>query len=190
MIKVNENSLMDNIALAKGDIFLTKGTSMLSRLVRFFSTTGGESRAQVNHSGIVVDAADGDPVIVEALTHVQQHTMLSQYNDDSTLIAAFRPIGLSDQDIDKVVAKAKSYVGDEYGYFKILAHLGDWCLGGRYFFRRFASMDKYPICSWLVAESFAEIDHNFGCPPGMAEPDDIWEYCRAHPELYEQIWPL
>lgn len=175
--------------LKKGDIFLTHGTALISRLVRFFSRTGGESRTQVNHVGIVVDDT-GPAIVVEALIKVQRHKLWDEYNDKSTRIAVYRPTNLTSDELEKIVSKAESYIGESYGYGKILAHLGDWLLGGRYFFRRFASMDKYPICSWLVASAYSAANKNFGCPVGMAEPDDIWDFVTSNPDKYKEIWPL
>ena len=42
------------IILKPGDIFLTRGPGLLSRLIRFFSRSIGESRTKVNHAGLVV----------------------------------------------------------------------------------------------------------------------------------------
>jgi hypothetical protein len=181
--------------LQPGDIFLTQGTGLVSRLIRFFSRSGGESRTKVNHVGLVVwtkeiPHCEDEIMIVEARSKVQRNNMICVYNDADTRIAVYRPINLTQDELKKIVAKAQSYVGNSYGYGKIAAHFGDWLLGGRYFFRRFASMDKYPICSWLVAAAYAEADKNFGCPVGMASPDDIWDFVNANPDKYEVVWQL
>jgi len=42
-----------DIMLKPNDIFLTRGPGLLSRLIRFFSRTIGESRTKVNHAGVV-----------------------------------------------------------------------------------------------------------------------------------------
>ena len=89
-----------------------------------------------------------------------------------------------------VVAKAESYVGRRYGYLKILAHWADWLLQGAYVFRRLTKEDRYPICSWLVAHSFAAAGKHFGVEPGAATPDDIWDFVVAHPDVYREILPL
>jgi len=175
--------------LKKGDIFFTRGTALISILIRLFSKTGGEKRTFVNHVGIVVDDVE-QAIVVEALTKVERHKLWDKYHDGKTKVAVYRPTNLSNDEINLIVGKAESYVGRKYGYGKILAHLGDWLLGGRYFFRRFASMDKYPICSWLVAAAYAAADKNFGCEIGMAEPDDIWDFVTNNKDKYTCIWPL
>lgn len=185
MINLQKDTIPTN--LKPGDIFLTRGDGLISKLIRFFSRTGGESRTRVNHVGIVVD---DKLTVVEALTKVKRHTLFDEYGKTNTQIAVYRPLNLTPEELEKIVAKAESYVGATYGYSKIVAHLGDWFLGGRYFFRRFASMDKYPICSWLVAAAYAAADKDFGCPVGLAEPDDIWDFVNANPDKYKEVWKL
>lgn len=172
--------------LKAGDIFLTRGTGLISKLIRIFSTTGGEDRTQVNHVGIMINGTEA----VEALATVQRHSLFEQYGGTSHEVAIFRPINLTDEEIGLIVERAKNYVGKRYGYIKIAAHFGDWLLGGRYFFRRIASMDDYPICSWLVASSFAAAGKNFGCEVGQAEPDDIWDFVTTNKDKYEEIRSL
>ncbi len=73
---------------------------------------------------------------------------------------------------------------------KLVAHLADWFLQGAYVFRRLTQDDRYPICSWVVACSFAKADKNFGVVPGAASPDDIWDFCKANPDKYTEVLPL
>jgi hypothetical protein len=174
------------------DVFLTQGKGPLSRAIRFFSRGIGESRTMVNHVGIVVES--GPPrraVVVEALSRVKRHRIWERYGPPSgDSVAVYRAKNLSQEEIATIVTAAESYVGRNYGYFKILAHLLDWLLLGAYGFRRLARMDKYPICSWLVAHSFAKAHKHFGVEPGAANPDDIWDFVQEHPAIYEPVHPL
>lgn len=182
---------MTQLKLQPGDIFLTKGDSFVSRAIRFFSRSGGESRTQANHTGLVTaGGSENSAVIVEALTKVKRRRMSSYSRSENTQVAIYRAKNISPEQIETIVARAEGYVGDTYGYLKIAAHFGDWCLGGRYFFRRIVSMDKYPICSWVVAQSYADAGFNFGVPAGMADPDDIMDFCVANPDKYEVIHPM
>lgn len=177
--------------LREGDILCTHGTSFISRAIRWFSRTGGESRTMCNHVAIVVnDGTEQDAMIVEALSKVKYHSVKRYTDDQKTFVAVYRPTNVSEEDLFTIANKAYSYVGASYGYIKIVAHFLDWCLGGRYFFRRFARMEKYPICSWVVADAYAAVGLDFGVPVGQAQPDDIWDYCVTHPERYEVIHPL
>ncbi|HLE57869.1 MAG TPA: hypothetical protein VJB15_12355, partial [Rhodothermia bacterium] len=94
------------------------------------------------------------------------------------------------EDIDVIVAAAEKYNGHKYGYGKLIAHFLDWMLLGAYVFRRLAKMDKYPICSWLVAHSFAKAGRNFGVQPGAASPDDIWDFVTQRKDIYELVRAL
>jgi hypothetical protein len=178
--------------LQPGDVFLTRGLGPLSRLIRVFTRGFGERRTQVNHVGLVVQ--EGLPpvaVAVEALSRVRRHPLGSRYGRASRQeIAVFRPLNLSEKEIATVVSAAEGYVGRRYGYLKIVAHLLDWLLLGAYLFRRLARMDDYPICSWLVAHSFAKVGKTFGVPPGAASPDDIWDFAVQETRKYKMVHPL
>ena len=63
-------------SLQPADIFFTRGTGLLSRLIRFFSRGIGEARTKVNHVGVVVEAGPIEKaVVIEALTRVKRHRL-------------------------------------------------------------------------------------------------------------------
>ncbi|MBM4184406.1 MAG: hypothetical protein FJ207_09285 [Gemmatimonadetes bacterium] len=129
-------------------------------------------------------------VIVEALATVKRHSLWKRYGSGRHEVAVFRPLNLTTDEVAKVVAKAETYVGRRYGYFKIVAHWLDWLLQGAYVFRRLARQDRYPICSWVVAHAFAAAGKHFGVEPGAATPDDIWDFVTAHPDRYREAVAL
>lgn len=179
------------LQLEPSDIFLTRGDSFVSRAIRFFTRGKGEARTEVNHVGVVVAAGDaGTATIVEALTKVKRRRMSAYRGSKTTLVAVYRPKNLSTAERQKVARRAARYVGADYGYVKLVAHFLDWCLGGAYVFRRIASMDRYPICSWVVAYSFEEVGENFGVPAWAADPDHIWDWVTAHPGEWVELHPL
>lgn len=173
------------------DIFFTHGEKVLSKLIRLGETLPGEEEAVVNHVGIVtgygpIDFAD----VVEALSRVVKHTIYSQYHNQKDKVAIYRPINLNSEQKYIITNKANSYVGDKYGYFKIVTHLLDYFTGKHYFFRRLANDDNYPICSWVVAHAYKAAGLNFGCEAGMADPDDIWDFCLKNPDKYKCVFEL
>ncbi len=173
------------------DIFLTKGTSFVSRAIRRFTRSFGEKRTEANHVGIIVQRGTvHSAVAVEALTKVKRHALRRYAKKRTTKVAVFRPTNLTPEDVEVIVAKAESYVGRKYGWLKIVAHLGDWCLKGAYVFRRLTKDDSYPICSWVVAHAFLAADKRFGVPAGAANPDDIWDFVTTNPEKYDQVRAL
>lgn len=178
--------------LKPGDIFLTRGNGFISKAIRFFTRSIGESRTKVNHVGLVVEEGDlKSAVVVEALVKVKRHKLWSQYGppkEDS--VAVYRPLNLTDDEIDIIVREAEEQVGKDYGFLKIAMHFLDWMFLGIYFFRRLVPDSRYPICSWLVAHSYSKAGKDFGVEPGAAEPDDIWDFIHERPRYFREIHPL
>ena len=182
-----------SIHLKPGDIFFTRGTSFLSRAIRVFTQVIGESRTKVSHTGVIVTEGDlKNAVIVEAVSKVKRQKLWEHYGPPSkSEIAIYRPKNLSEDEIHKITKDAESYVGRKYGALKLIAHLLDWLLQGAYVFRRLACMDKYPICSWVVAYAFEEVRESyFGIEPNAASPDDIWDFIQKHPNEFTEIFLL
>lgn len=179
------------LSLRTGDVVLTRGQGLVSGVIRFFTRGIGESRTKVSHVGLIVEGGPLEScVLVEALHRVMRHVLWSRYAGSGTKVAVYRPKSLTSEEIATVVQKAESYVGRRYGYMKILAHWLDWVLQGAYVFRRLANEDRYPICSWVVACSFAAAGKRFGVEPGAATPDDIWDFVTQQTDQYEPIVEL
>lgn len=164
---------------------------MFSRLIRIGEKSLGEEKSIVNHVGIVsqfgpIDVAD----VIEALVTVKKHTLFEQYHNKSDKVAIFRPLNLSFEQSLEIILKANSYVGRNYGYSKIVTHALDYFIGKKYIFRRLTHSDNYPICSWVVSHSYKAAGLDFGCPPGMADPDDIWDFCVGNPDKYSCVLDL
>lgn len=181
----------EDLRLEPCDIFLTKGTSFVSRAIRYFTRSFGERRTEANHVGIIVGSGSVHSAIaVEALVRVRMHALRRYAAKRTTDVAVFRPINLTDAEKALIVAKAKSYEGRRYGWTKIATHAMDWFLQGAYVFRRVTHQDDYPICSWLVAHAFDAAGKNFGVEAGAANPDDIWDFVTANPDKYVQVREL
>lgn len=177
--------------LEPGDVFLTQGSSFVSRAIRFLTRDKGESRTEVNHVGVVTaHGSERTATIVEASSKVVRRRMESYFGSKNTKVAIYRYSLLNDIEERQVVRAANDYVGAKYGYLKIVAHFLDWCLGGVYFFRRFAQMDNYPICSWLVAYAYQDAGLGFGIEANAASPDDIWDWVTNPDNGWEEIHPL
>jgi hypothetical protein len=188
---------MNSFKLWQGDIGLTRGVKRLARIIRVCQRSKGELPSIVNHALTSADYQIGKcAMIIEALDTVKYHDLYERYGDTSEMVSMFRHRHLTDSQRRAVAEKAKSYVGRKYGYLKIGAHLGDYGLSRLfghevYFCRRIAGIDKYPICSWVVAFAYAEIGVLFlGKKPGFVEPDDIWDEVTKHPETWENVLPL
>ena len=193
-----------DILLESGDIFLTRGSSFISRAIRSFTRSIGEKRTKVNHVGLVVQRGDVKTAIaVEAQSKVVRHRLWIRYGPPKKdLVAVYRATNLTVEQIKDIVVEAEKQVGKKYGYRMIIAHFLDWLLGRMlgwllgwqfsnvYLFRRLIPGNKYPICSWVVADAFAEAGKDFGVEVGMATPDDIWDFVLNNPDKYKEIHPL
>ncbi len=158
-----------------GDIVLFRGDSRVSRLIRWGSRSWGESRTIVNHVGIMV----GFKEIVEASSRTVQHEFIRP----PTNCWVYRNKHLLPAERQILRDKALKYVGTKYGKIKIWAHTLDRLLFfNKHVVRRLCFMDSYPICSWIVAYCYDEIDINFGVTAREATPDDIWDYIIDSPD--------
>lgn len=174
-----------------GDIFFTRGYSFFSKMIRWDESVWDDDIAKINHVGMFVESGQLLTAIgVEALRKVEKHSIYDYYHPKKDRIAIFRPLNLVDEQRELIVNKGLSYVGKDYGYLKILGHSLDFFTGGHYVFRRLFNSDNYPICSWLVAHAYKAADLYFDCDPGMATPDDIWEFCVKNTLKYEPILQL
>lgn len=170
------------------DIFFTRSHSWLGWMIRTCTRAPGESRTWAQHVGMIAGAGEGmDAIAIEALTTVERHPLRDQYGDGKTELIVYRPINLTEDQRNKIIARANGYVGDRYGYSKIVLHLLDWCLGGRNVFRRLGRVDRWPICSFLVARCFQAADLTFGIEDEAASPDDLWDYCVTHFDKYQSV---
>ena len=58
--------------------------------------------------------------------------------------------------------------------------------------RRLGRLDRYPICSWLVAHSYKKAGKHFGFSARAASPDDIWDFVTdsAHYTCIRELRPF
>ena len=174
------------IELMPCDIYLCRTPYTLSKIIRFCTRHIGEGRSQFSHCGIIT-AGGTNPIITEALTHVRTHPLSESIADPAIEYAIYRPLDLLPEEKSAIVTKALSYDGRDYGYFKLVLHLLDFAFDGIYLFRRIGRMDKYPICSYVVACAYASVKKYFGVAPQAASPDDIGDFVQSHPTKYVLI---
>ena len=168
-----------------GDILFTRGAAWYSKLIRWGTRNTGEAPSRTNHTGVGLNEA----CFIQALNKVviTEWSNFSQNNAPETF-EVWRNESLTETERTAVADKALGYVGRNYGYFKILLQGFD-CLLGKVFctdvmlFRRLAFMDRYPICSWVVAFAYDHgIRYRFGVPPNVADPDEIHDWVASHGE--------
>jgi hypothetical protein len=172
---------MANLVLRKGDIIGVRSKGLLSRGIAIGSLSIGESKTRLSHVGIITKGGTcREALITEALTKVVERPLLAYLG---TRMVVYEPL-ISDVRRELLMSKAIKYRGQTYGYLKIVAHFLDFCLNGAYVFRRLCLMDRYPICSWLVANCYKSIGIDLGKPVNEIQPDDIDDFCLKHPDEF------
>jgi len=183
VLLVEEKGGAEIVSFMAGDIVFTRGTAWYSKLIRWGTRHTGETRSRTNHTGVGLDPN----YFIEALHHVVA-TKWSDFAKNNALgtFEIWRNEALTEVQREAVAAKARGYLGRDYGYSKILLQSLD-CILGKVLcmdvmaFRRLAFMDKYPICSWVVAYSyFNGIGYSFGISPRVADPDEIHDFVANH----------
>ena len=165
-----------NRTFEPGDIILTGGKALISRIIRWMTRFRGESKTIKNHAGIGVSPH----TYVEALWTTKRNTYDYLLNLD-TNIEIWRKLDLTTDQKTLISNKAIEYVGAIYAPQKIVLHGFDGLLGkvfgtDIYAFRRLGFMDRYPICSWVVAFSYDQINYRFGKHPKYVTPDCLHDY--------------
>ena len=177
-------SHMDVDKFQPADVVLTRSPSWYAKLIRFGTQRRGEGKTIFNHAGIIVDY---EGTMVEALGTVKSHNIVDAYAGAKSSVAIYRPTNIPKADREVICDKARSYIGDSYGYGKIVLQAFDGVLGRvgiPPFFTRFVRFDDHPMCSYLDAMSFKAAGYDFGVKAHMATPDDIGDFCRLRTDFY------
>lgn len=183
----------EDMIIYPGDILFIRNPNLFGRLIAWFTTKKGEEKTWATHIGVFVSngflmtKGAAGAKLVEAVNRVKYHNFLDRYTTDNQFAIA-RPRKLTNEQQYTITNRAIGYVGMTYGYLKIGLHAIDQLLGDIYFFRRLGRLDRYPICSYLVAKCYAAAGLNFGVPPGKATPDDIWDFCMRNPDKYRFLY--
>lgn len=175
------------IVLHAGDVVLVRGSSWLSRQILSATRDRGEEPSVVSHVGLIqVGGALPDAEILEATgRRVVRSTMRAAYGASSSGVAIARPIALTREQLDVVLAVSARLEGRAYGFGKLPLHLLDAWLGRLVRARRtpilFRRLGRspLPICSWHVAAAYAAIGYRFGRTGAYAAPDDIYDAILA-----------
>lgn len=181
----------------RGDTLFTYSNSLLGRLIRWGETDPGETNGTwANHTGVVVESGwIGNPkipgykeaVVVEALWKTRRGPL--KLNDIE--VRVFRPVPqYTEEEKQRFVVAADKYVGDTYGWWKLLFHLADRALfKGKKVLTHLLFIDKRPICSYLAAHvnEAARPSGGFGIDPETADPDSMMDFCLKNPQFWEEV---
>lgn len=169
------------------DLFFTRGDTLLAYLIRRATRDRYEAPTWAGHVGCVVQAGDGlEAICVEALNRVERHSLKSQYEGKAVEIRVFRPLCLNEEQKATIIRYLEQHVNDKYGYGKILLHGAHWITGWDWWLKM-SVLDKFPICSYLIAKGYGFAGYYFGVEPGQASPDDMMDDCLAHPDCFAEV---
>lgn len=166
--------------MKSGDIILTRGSGFVSKAIRRFGREG-DQEALVSHAGIFISPL----FVIEALSRVKTNAFPEKFMDIQYVVLS--PISLSVEQRRILGLIASNFSARSYGYLKILGQTADWLTGTNWVTSNMFTWDRYPYCSFLVAEAYGSIGKNFGVPSKSTTPDDILDYCIEHPDKYSII---
>jgi hypothetical protein len=186
-----------------GSVFFTRSRSLLGRAIRWAESDPEETNhVWANHTGVVTargwlvppDSRDDIvlAIVIEALGTVRRQRWWEAHGKERQEIRVFRPVPpLALPEVMDLLRAADKFVGDRYGWWKLLFHLGDRALfRGRKVLSSLLRLDNRPICSYLAAKSFDEAGRTFGMAPQAADPDEMLDYCLAHPDEWQEVLPV
>jgi hypothetical protein len=169
-------------------------------VVRVTSTQTGEDDTFAGHVakvfGVVKVWRDGgfrvvDYILYEALGKegYVKRGLRAAYENGHTDVMIYRHPKVGRKQRIALHAGMLRLRGRKYGKLKIAAHGADYGLtkfwnacggpGEVRLFRRFARMEKYPICSWAesyLMRTWAKLPYK--TPPEIASPDDLHDECE------------
>lgn len=172
------------------DLFFTREPgSLLSMAILWATREEGEAPTEASHVGAIVTTGELQEVeCIEALRRVKVHGLWDRYHGRGSELTIYRPVNLSARQQVRILDRLHSRVGQRYGYAKLLLHLlrkltgdPDWL--------RLSFLDRWPICSYLTAVEFEREGLTFGVEGRMATPDDMLDFCQAHPDKYRLVRP-
>lgn len=163
------------------DIILTSSDTWISRAIRRFGKEKGEE-ALVSHAGIFID---GHHVLEALFRGVVTTTFPDDFQKDE--YAIFTPLNLTGADRLAICKRAMSFSARSYGYTKILGQLFDYTTNTDWFTSKIFTWDRYPVCSYVVAEGYSFVGKNFGVPSKSTTPDDLLDFCFTRTDKYQLI---
>lgn len=193
---------LEEPAVLPGDVFHSASDRFLGRAIRWATSDRGRrakksgeyAAAQINHSGVVVEAAASihDAMVVEAVGKVR-HVRLGELYSATDRVTVWRSRNIPQVDLDAIVQLALADVGRRYPYGQLVLHLADAIIPGRpRVFRRFAGLlsGNY-VCSGSGGVWFAKRGYTFGSSDAASlSPDDMHDYQRRNPHHWWEVRSL
>jgi hypothetical protein len=180
-----------------GDIYFTRGTNPLGRLIRWAEQSKGERPSWCNHMGGITKPGYLIPpagristlaTATEALWKVEEHVWWEAHKkNQGYAVAVFRPRHYSgDEGVERVVADWRSRTGNGYGWWRLLTFLGEKLTGIP--LTRLHFQDVRVVCSNHIAHGLEEDGIHFNDhDPNELDPDEGMDYCAGKPEEFKFV---
>ena len=106
---------------------------------------------------------------------------------DAETAYLLQDLSLSSKKRDTIIRRACQFSAADYGWGDILLQLANAVFRTTWFTDHltFGLLKEFPICSYLVAESYKTIDLTFGKKKEESiNPADIYNFAEKHPSIY------
>jgi hypothetical protein len=161
-----------------GDILAVRGKGFFARGI--LAATGNT----VSHVGMVV--GDTPVIVIEALLRVKTRPIEDSVADAEKAYL-LQDLSLSTEKRDTIVKRACQFSAADYGWADIVLQLANAVFRTTWFTDHltFGFLNQFPICSYLVAESYETIGLTFGKQKDESiTPADIYNFARQQPTIY------
>lgn len=162
-----------------GDILAVRGKGFFARGI--LAATGNT----VSHVGMVT-GTEPFVIIIEALLRVKTRP-IEESIADAERAYLLQDISLSADQREAIVRRALKFSAADYGWGDIVLQLANAVFRTTWFTNHltFGLLDQFPICSYLVAESYMEAGLTFGKENEESiTPADIFNFAQENPSIY------
>jgi hypothetical protein len=162
-----------------GDILAIRGKGFFARGI--LAATGNT----VSHVGMVT-GTEPFVEIIEALLRVKTRP-IEESMADAEAAYLLQDLSISADQREAIVRRALEFSAADYGWADILLQLANAIFRTTWFTDHltFGYLNQFPICSYLVAESYQTIGLTFGKEKEESiTPADIYNFAEKHPSIY------
>lgn len=144
-----------DVILRPGDIVVTRSNSIISKLIRRFTTKSGEPLSSFSHCELVSTyGLPGTAFAISADRKGVQERRIADYAGRTCRVyrVRFSDNQVMDANIGyNIVDRARTKLGSKYPVWRLFMHLLDWMLFDAFLFRRIGRSSRVMECSSLVA---------------------------------------
>lgn len=169
------------VRLLPADVLLTRDRGRVSRLIRAGEILRDEDGvAEFSHAELI-----NPPRVIGSMWRIRE-APLAIY--DGAEVVIWRRRDLTDVQRGLIASAALSQLRKHYGAFKLVLFALDAICGTTWFTWRL-SLTNFKVCSQFVAWCHEIRSPGvFGRPWNQVSPDDIDDWCLAHPEAWQEVF--